>query len=231
LAYQAGVCGRRPAGASACPPAFTGSPIARHLSESAALEAASVPAFARLARDLAAHGAPERLVRAARVATAEEARHWRRTRDVARRRGGNPVRPAVSPASPASLEELAIENVVEGCVRETFGALVAAHQAAAAGDREIRDLMTDIAEDELGHAALSWQIDAWACDQLGAAFRERRKQAARAAVGELLLAANHSVADELCIDAGLPGPAAARALLLAAWETTWAPSFNASGAA
>jgi hypothetical protein len=223
MAYVSGVCGRRPAGASGCRPTCTGTPVARYLVEAAALEAASVPAFARLARDLAAHGAPARLVRAARTAMADEARHWRRTRDVARRRGGDPVRTTVSPAPVASLEEIAVDNVVEGCVRETFGALIAAHQAAAAGDREIRALMTDIAEDELSHASLSWQIDAWACDQLGTAFRARRSQVARAAVGELVLAAGASVAEELRIDAGLPGPDDARALLVAVWETTWQP--------
>jgi hypothetical protein len=229
LAYTSAVCGRRPAGAAGGQPSSADTPIARYLTEAAALEAASVPAFARLVRDLAAHGAPAHLVRAARVATAEEARHWRRTRDVARRRGGDPVRPAVARASFASLEEIAVDNVVEGCVRETFGALVAAHQAATAADPEIRELMTEIAEDELGHAALSWQIDAWVCERLGPAFSERRSQAARAAVGELLVATGDAIAEELCVDAGLPGVAEARALLLAAWETTWKPSFAASG--
>jgi hypothetical protein len=226
IAYATGACGRRPGGLG-CEAATEGSPVARFLAESAALEAASVPAFARLARGLAAHGAPEHLVRAARAATAEEARHWRRTRDVARGHGGDPVRPRVKVAQYASLEELALDNVVEGCVRETFGALVAAHQAVAAGDRAIRDLMADIAEEELGHATLSWQIDAWACEQLGPELRARRSQVARAAVGELALASREPIADELTTDAGLPGQADVRELLVTTWETTWQPRFAA----
>jgi hypothetical protein len=230
-AQPAGVCGRRPSadGSGRC--AGDGeTALGRYLAGAAALEAASVPAFGRLARDLAAHAAPDPLVRAARAAMGEEARHWRRTRDVARRRGGLPARPPIAPASFATLEEVALDNVVEGCVRETFGALIAAHQAAAAQDTEVRDLMAGITDDELGHAALSWQIDAWATPRLGPGFAERRRTTARAAVHELLLAFSAPVDGELRAAAGLPGPDEARALMAAAWAGVWQPAFGAPAA-
>ena len=64
---------------------------------------------------------------------------------VARTRSRAPRRPV----------EIARENAEEGCVRETFGALLAAHQAAYACDPEVREVMTRIAGDELRHAALA----------------------------------------------------------------------------
>ena len=59
-------CGRRPAGLRPWRVPTRGSSAGRWLAEAAALEAASVPAFRRLARELAAHGAPARLVERAR---------------------------------------------------------------------------------------------------------------------------------------------------------------------
>jgi hypothetical protein len=86
--------------------------------------------------------------------------------------------------------------------------------------------MTDIAGDELGHAALSWKIDAWVGQQLGPAFRERRARVAAAAVHELMAAAPVAAADRLQVDAGLPSPQTAQALLATACATIWAPNFT-----
>lgn len=225
--YTAAVCGRRFGSLGdrerSCSP---GAILGRYLAEAAELEAESVPAFARLARALAAHDAPADLVRAARVATVEEARHWKRTRELARRHGGRPVKPPAARATFASLEDLAVDNVVEGCVRETYGAMVAAHQAAEAVDPDVRRLMTEIAVDELGHAALSWKIDAWACGRLGPGFQARRREAATTAAGELIAASGLPVADELQARAGLPAPVTARALLAATCALVWAPNLT-----
>jgi hypothetical protein len=69
-----GGCGRRPDGAGEL--AGRGpTPAAAYLAACARLEAASVHAFARLARDLTAHGAPRALVRAAPRAAADEVAH------------------------------------------------------------------------------------------------------------------------------------------------------------
>ena len=57
--------------------------------------------------------------------------------------------------------ELAIENVVEGCVREGFAALQALHQSRHAKDVELRTTMAQIFRDEAKHVELAFQIDAW----------------------------------------------------------------------
>jgi hypothetical protein len=115
--------------------------------------------------------------------------------------------------------------VVEGCVRETYGALVAMHQAETAGDSDVRALMTDIAQDEMNHAALAWRIDAWAATKLGPTFTERRSEAARGAIAELALAARLPTDETTRTQVGLPTPGAAVQLLGASWDSLWHPAF------
>lgn len=103
-----------------------------------------------------------RLVSWALRAAGDEIDHARVTATLAYKHGGQLGAPLSVPASqPKSLFELARENAVEGCVRETFGALVAAYQAETAADPEIAATMRAIAQDEADHAALGHEIDAW----------------------------------------------------------------------
>jgi len=66
------------------------------------------------------------------------------------------------------------EIAVEGCVRETFGALEATFQAKNANDPQIRRVMRRIAEDETRHAALAWRVAAWIEPRLSDRQRRRR---------------------------------------------------------
>jgi hypothetical protein len=125
----------------------------------------------------------------------------------------------VARAGASSLEGLATENVIEGCVRETYGALVASHQAATATDPEVRALMTDIARDEMNHATLSWQVDAWASSTLGPTFRGRRSEAARVAIHELASTAQIATEETIRTRAGLPASDTAALLLGASWAS------------
>jgi hypothetical protein len=88
-----------------------------------------------------------------------------------------------APREVRDLESIARENAVEGCVGETFGAAVAAWQAASSADAEIASAMRAIAPDELRHAALGWAVHAWIQRRLPTAARERvlaaRDEAAR----------------------------------------------------
>jgi hypothetical protein len=95
----------------------------------ARLEAASVPAFERLEEELRAFGAPAALLAGCRRAARDEIRHARTMTALARRHGAEPEVPVLSAIAPRDLETIARENAVEGCVRETYGALVATHQA------------------------------------------------------------------------------------------------------
>jgi hypothetical protein len=182
-----GCTGRRPAGLERLPVPARGTAAGRWLARAAALEAASVPAFRRLARELSAHGAPAHLVAAARAAVAEEARHYSLMARAARARGAEPRRPSVRPMAIRPLLTVARENAGEGCVRETFGAMIAVIQAHRAPDPELRSAMASIALDETRHARLAWEIDVWARAALTRAGA-RSVEEARGAEGAKLVA-------------------------------------------
>lgn len=128
------------------------------LRDAAYLEAASVIAFEHLARDLAFHEAPFGLIAAAVRAGEDERRHTALVHALA---GGASPEPHAQPWRARKLVDIAIENAVEGCVGETWGALVALAQARDASSPEVRAVYASIAPDEIGHAALAYEIDAW----------------------------------------------------------------------
>ena len=166
--YCAGT-GRRAEGCAA-PPAVTDTP-GSFLAHCAHLEAESVHAFRRLARELKAHAAPAPLVARARQAAAEEVRHARIMADLALGYGVVASRP-LAPGQPVRpLAAVARENAVEGCVRETYGVLVAMWQAGRAGDPEVRRALQRIAGDEARHAQLAWDVAAWAEPRLSPGAR------------------------------------------------------------
>jgi hypothetical protein len=178
-------------------------------------EAASVHAFAALQRELTRHGAPEELVREARRAERDEVRHARSMTGLARRYGGEPSPHRAPASSRRSLEALARENAVEGCVRETFAALMAAWQARRADDPAARRSLERIAADEARHAALAWAIAAWVEPTLDAGARSRIARARSRAVGHLKKQLSRPVSSTLAARAGMPRPAEARSLLAA----------------
>ena len=170
------VLGQAPRGACA---------VGDYLARSAELEAASVPAFRRLAAELSAHGAPPGLRRRALSAGRDEVRHARSMARLAARHGARASPLRLQRPGPRALVELAVENAVEGCVRETFGAAVAIRQALTATDPAVRRALAGIADDEVRHAQLAWDIAAWAEAQLGPPERRRVTRARRAAARAL----------------------------------------------
>jgi hypothetical protein len=150
------------------------------------LEAVSVHAFARLERELTVHGASATLLRDARRARRDEVRHTAMTARLARRAGGvvrMPEPPARAPVR--SLFEIALENAVEGCVRETYGAVAGLVEARTTRDRSLRRAMGTIADDECRHAELAWAVHAWAPPRLSADERRRVERAMREAQEEI----------------------------------------------
>ncbi|HUQ08010.1 MAG TPA: ferritin-like domain-containing protein [Kofleriaceae bacterium] len=187
---------------------------ARWYAESMHMEAASVPAFERLAAELAALGAPARLVRASRAAARDEVRHAAIMARLGARVGARPTSVVVAPIPPRTLEQIAIENAVEGCVNEGFAALLCEYQAQTATNAALADAMTSIARDEQAHAHLAFAVAAWLDRQLCASQRAAVEAAVTAALAALpALAARE--AERFASNAaplGLPSPTAARAL-------------------
>jgi hypothetical protein len=205
--------GRRPRGLAIARRARTTSPLGAWFARAAYLEAASVYAFRDLERSLATLGAPRRLRSAARTAANDETRHATVTRRLARRFGASPATPRVIGAPPPALEELLIDNAVEGCVGETYGALVAMWQAARAGDPEIAREMHAIATDEIRHAELSWAFLRWGTHRLSPPARRRLRRRIRTALHRLRLEVAAPVDPTVIARAGAPSPGTAGALI------------------
>ena len=215
------ICGRRTHGVG--PAAALGDDAIGHaLAQMAALEAASIPAFARLSRELAAHHAPPSLIRSAERARRDEVRHAATMLGLARARGGSVGRVARrSVRGVRPLAALAIENAVEGCVRETWGAAVARFQAEGAADPALRRAMAVIARDEARHAALAWRVQRWAMSKLDELAQGECARALRDEAASLRRELDGCFDDATAPALGVPTGAAARALATAIEGALW----------
>lgn len=222
ISSQKGVCvGRRPVGLvgeadEGCAVDCDGEGAAaagEYLARSAELEAAAVAAFEILGRELSAHGAPAELVDDAARAAQDEVRHARTTAKLAHRYGAIPKAPRVKPQGVRELFDIALENAVEGCVRETYGALVALWQARLARDPIVAHAMRSIARDEIRHAALSWSVARWANQRLAEKPRKQLRQAQRQAIQTLREELAQPPAPSLTTLLGLPTPDQAQIMI------------------
>ena len=171
----------------------------------AAMEHASVAAFARFALQLLAVGAPAELVEATQRALADEVAHARACYALAGAYAGCPIGPGPLDMSgalgEAGLTAMVAGAIAEGCVGETLAALVAEAAAERAGDPAVRGVLRQIAEDEGRHAQLAWRFVQWALAQ-GDAVRA----AARAAFEEALAEPVRVAGWPAGVDAGMMRP-------------------------
>lgn len=161
------------------------SALGARLARIASLEAAAVKAFERLERELRSFGAPSSLSERAARAARDEVRHARRMGALARRFGGVTSEPSCETLPVRDVLDVALENAAEGCVRETYGALVGTYQAERVADPELGRVLRGIARDETGHAALSWDVADFLSSRLPAAERARVEERRRAAARRL----------------------------------------------
>jgi hypothetical protein len=135
------------------------------------LGASSAHAFRRLARELSHHGAPEELVASAEHAALAEIEHTRTMEALATRFGDASKMLVPLDAPPRALFEVALENAVEGCVRETYGAALVLLHAARSCDAEVRAALASLARDECGHGETSWAVLRWTMSKLSSVER------------------------------------------------------------
>lgn len=123
-------------------------------------------------------------------------------------------RPRVKRLPVRSFDDVAQENVVEGCVRETLGAAVAMHQAQHAADEGIARELSTIAEDELRHAALSWAIAAWSVPKMSPRKRAKLGRGCLELLDKLVRGAASPDAESRRV-AGLPSETVVRSVAAA----------------
>lgn len=202
------ILGRRPHGSELHQEANAGreATLDVHLAECASLEGAAVVAFEHLARDLASLGAPLPFRRRALEAALEETRHAQAMEALAEAHGATVRWAGARPVYvKRSAFEIARENAIEGCVRETYGALSAAYQATHASSVSLREVMTTIAVEERRHAELSWDVARWLEPRLSEDEQEALAAARAAAYRDLQNdVARHDPSAELMSIAGYP---------------------------
>jgi rubrerythrin len=129
--------------------------------------------------------------------------------------------PGEGPQRIRSLFEVALENAVEGCVRETYGALVAWLQAMTAGDAQVRRALRIIAAEETEHARLSLAVAELCRARLSPADLRIIKNAELAAALQLAAEVEKEPEPSLARLAGLPSRSVARRIVTSAQQLLW----------
>ncbi len=154
--------------------------LGRYFARLAQLETASAESLTALHEELAARGAPRRLLLSVSRAARDEIGHARLCSMLARHHGEGPLAVAPLTVRARCLRDIAIDNAIEGGVRQRYGALLVATGERHGGDALVRTAMKAIATDEVRHADLLFSVSAWASDQLDPITRQQVLAARRA---------------------------------------------------
>lgn len=179
--------GRKPADLLEGTPCAGDDPVAVALAEMARIEAASVHAFRRLEGTLASLGADDALLARVRRAARDEVAHARLVGNLAKERGMKPRRVELDRDHESSTFELALENAVAGCVHETLGVAYLEHQRLHAQDPALAAMAEALYEDELDHAALSWDLVAFFDRHLDGAQKQKLRAARERALSDVVV--------------------------------------------
>lgn len=221
-----GCIGRRPRGFELSTLVTDAPAAGRYYARIAELEAAAVIAFDFMLAEFTEAGAPESLLRRVEDARHDEVRHARVMATLAGSYGATVKEPRVAPRPTPTLLEMALENVTEGCVRETWGALSARYQSHTAERLAERLIWGEIADDEARHAELSWELHAWLMSQLAREAQLEVEAAQQRAWDELVLELAADPEREVQRVAGVPSRSTALELAreLAIQLQGWSPA-------
>lgn len=150
--------------------------LGRSWLEEAQAEYASIASFLQLAKELGALGAPWSLVRRAYVAAEDEVRHAEACFGLAASYLGAEMRPEPLPAvhvrPTTTLQSLALECWLDGCLGEGSAARLARARAARSTQPTVRRALQRIARDEATHAELGWDVLTWCARREPRAVRD-----------------------------------------------------------
>lgn len=134
----------------------------------------SVPAFQQLIQDLAEVNAPRELILQARRAKRDEVQHTLLTAGISAMATGQSIlveAPSQTLRSPLDgvegLARLAFESWTDGCLHEGLAALEVERQAADATEPRIKEVLSQVAEEEKTHEELAWNVIQWSLQEGG----------------------------------------------------------------
>lgn len=137
--------------------------------QNARSEHAGIPAFSRISIQLAAVGAPAKLIELSHKAALDEIKHTKLCLTLARGYGNSPYRLKPFPelldieikSKFDTVETLVKEAVIDGCLLEEFFSDIAAKAAEVCKEPIVRDALKQISKDEKSHADFSWEVLKW----------------------------------------------------------------------
>lgn len=161
----------------------TADDLGGYFARAAQEEMTAIFAFQEMFQNLQAFGAPKRLLDDCEKAISDEKRHLIMMSNMAKRHGCTSATIKLPKQNKASLFELAKHNAIAGCIEETWSALVAEYQSKHT--KHYSKLFAILAEDEIFHAQLSWDIHSWLMsklsnnerDEITALMKEHLRQA------------------------------------------------------
>lgn len=157
--------------------------LARAWCQDAALEQASVAAFAHLTLELMELGAPPSLLQDCQRAAGDELKHAELCYQIASRYAGQSVQAGAlrgATRSPRSLRgqprswllaRLALESYWDGCVNEGIATAQAEYAYAQCQLDELKQVLGEILCDERRHCELAWDIVDWCLREGGEVVR------------------------------------------------------------
>ena len=131
--------------------------------------------FAALSQGMRAAGAPATLVELATRACTDEVRHAALCADILRRRHAEVPPPETrllffGPRDLGPEQRLTYEVVAQSCISETESMATLVTLLDAASDDHLKNVLQELARDEVQHARLGWAYLAWAKDRLDLSF-------------------------------------------------------------
>ena len=149
-------------------------------------EASSVAAFLQIREELRRFGAPKTLQQRCLVAACEEVEHAKSMRRITKKLDGKISSLCFGELPNRSLLAFALDNVKEGCVNEAYAALCVLYQSQTLPPSRLQHLLATIAQDELRHVSLSYDIHHWCMKQLPASQRQQVLDTQKQALSQLL---------------------------------------------
>ena len=195
--------------------------IAHYLANMTAMETAAITAFEYLVRELKAYGAPALLIAQAQQAVIEEQRHSEMAGLLAAAHQADVSVIKVDDFSLRSLYEIALENAIEGCINETFAAACGLWQSEHAQMPVFKKVIAHITDEEMGHAALSWDIHEWLMPQLTPSQQQTIHNAQAEAVETLIANFKQKGDSAQQLAFGLPDETGATAIFAQLQSSIW----------
>lgn len=136
-----------------------------YFAKSAHLESSSVIAFHQLIEQLKKWNAPLEFIERCKTAREDEIRHAQQMIELAKRQNQK-IPPLVVQEVEQDIYMAAMHNATEGCIFEAWAALEATLKSQFATTEELRHIYLRLAQDEISHAQLSWDLHRWFLSQL-----------------------------------------------------------------